>query len=171
MKTIKQIAEEMGISKQALLKKINNLPSDRQPEKVGGRYIIDHELEMQLKDNNTKLNGSFDNFQKLTKNQIHDKTDNQPTTNQQATDNQSTTNQQPTDNHIIDILKDQIQYLQKQLDSKDDQIFKIQKLLENQQILTLKSNERLKQLETEKERKSLFDKIFKKSRKTGRTEE
>lgn len=160
MKTIKQIAEEMGISKQALLKKINNLPSDRQPEKVGGRYIIDHELEMQLKDNNTKLNGSFDNFQKLTKNQIHDKTD-----------NQSTTNQQPTDNHIIDILKDQIQYLQKQLDSKDDQIFKIQKLLENQQILTLKSNERLKQLETEKERKSLFDKIFKKSRKTGRTEE
>lgn len=160
MKTIKQIAEEMGISKQALLKKINNLPSDRQPEKVGGRYIIDHELEMQLKDNNTKLNGSFDDFQKLTKDQIHDKTDNQPTTNQQ-----------PTDNHIIDILKDQIQYLQKQLDSKDDQIFKIQKLLENQQILTLKSNERLKQLETEKERKSLFDKVFKKSRKTGRTEE
>lgn len=160
MKTIKQIAEEMGISKQALLKKINNLPSDRQPEKVGGRYIIDYELEMQLKDNNTKLNGSFDDFQKLTKDQIHDKTDNQPTTNQQ-----------PTDNHIIDILKDQIQYLQKQLDSKDDQIFKIQKLLENQQILTLKSNERLKQLETEKERKSIFDKLFKKSRKTRRTEE
>lgn len=153
MKTIKQIAEEMGISKQALLKKINNLPSDRQSEKVGGRYIIGHELEMQLKSNNTKLNGIFD-FEKVTNDQIHI-----------TTDNQSTTNQQPTDNHIIDILKDQIQYLQKQLDSKDDQILKIQKLLENQQILTLKSSERLKELETEKERKTLFDKVFKKNKK------
>lgn len=170
MKTIKQIAEEMGISKQALLKKINNLPSDRQPEKVGGRYIIGHELEMQLKSNNTKLNGIFD-FEKVTNDQIHITTDNQSTTNQQPTDNQSTTNRQPTDNHIIDILKDQIQYLQKQLDSKDDQILKIQKLLENQQILTLKSSERLKELETEKVRKTLFDKVFKKSKKNWRSEE
>lgn len=137
MKTVKELSEEMGISKQALLKKINNLPINQQPTKFHGKYMIGEELESKLKAyKKGKLRGEF----------VQEPIEN----------NQTTTNQQPINNYIVDILKEQIEYLKKQIDAKDDQIDKIQKLLENQQVLNLKSNESLVTL---KNRERKIDKI------------
>jgi len=48
-KTIKQLADEIGVSKQAIQKRINNLPTNQQPTKVGGKYVVSKDLADKIK--------------------------------------------------------------------------------------------------------------------------
>ena len=49
MKTIKQLADELGISKQALNKRIDNLGCRNQMSKNGNQWLIPESLENTLK--------------------------------------------------------------------------------------------------------------------------
>ena len=42
--TVRELAEELGISKQAVHKKINQLPTELTPKKVDAAYQLTHEI-------------------------------------------------------------------------------------------------------------------------------
>lgn len=48
LKTIKELADEWGISKQAVLKRIQKLPSNKKPQKVNGKYLISLEIKKEM---------------------------------------------------------------------------------------------------------------------------
>ncbi len=54
MKTIKQIADEMGVSKQAVFKKIDNLGLRQQLSKVNNQWLIDNNAEKMIKETFSK---------------------------------------------------------------------------------------------------------------------
>jgi len=126
-KTIKQLADELGVSKQAIQKRINNLPDNQQPIKVGGKYVLSQELVIKIR--------SF-------------------YANPSNADNQSkSTSANIGDNHnvsidlVINDLKMDKKQLQSELSIKNNQIEKLQKLLDQQQILTLQANKKIEELE------------------------
>ena len=49
-KTIKQLADELNVSRQYIHKVINLLPKNRQPKKVNNRYTVDTNAERNIKD-------------------------------------------------------------------------------------------------------------------------
>lgn len=63
MKTIKQLADEIGISKQALNKRIDNLGCRNQLSKNGNTWLIPESVEKRLKEN------KIDNHRQPTNNQ------------------------------------------------------------------------------------------------------
>ena len=42
--TVRELAEELGVSKQAIHKKINQLPSELTPKKLEGAYQLTEEI-------------------------------------------------------------------------------------------------------------------------------
>lgn len=75
--------------------------------------------------------------------------------------NMSTKNRQKTDKESTN-KNDGSFYLIEQLKEKDKQIEHLQKLLENQQILTLQANQKIELLEnTQEQKKSFFSRWFK----------
>ena len=115
MKTIKQIADEVGVSKQAVFKKIDNLGLRQRLSKVNNQWLIDEDIENTIK-------ATFS------------------TTNKTATS--STTDSQKVDSLIAMLQKEledkngQISHLQKLLDQEQQlRMVTEQKLLllENQQ--------------------------------------
>lgn len=66
MKTIKQLADEIGISKQALSKRIDNLGCRNQLSKNGNTWLIPESLEIKLKEYSNA------NHQQPTDNQLFD---------------------------------------------------------------------------------------------------
>jgi len=126
-KTIKQLADELGVSKQAIQKRINNLPNNQQPTKVGGKYLLSKDLVEKIK----SFYSGFDNYD----NQQKEKNDN-------VGDNCNVSAAL-----IIDDLKMDKKHLQSELTIKNNQIEKLQKLLDQQQILTLQANKKIEELE------------------------
>lgn len=130
-KTIKQLADELGVSKQAIQKRINNLPNNQQPSKVGGKYVLSEDLVAKIK----SFYIGFDNCD----NQQEENTDN-------VGDNYNM-----SVNVIINDLKMDKEYLQSELSIRNTQIEKLQKLLDQQQILTLQANKKIEELELKNE--------------------
>jgi len=124
--TIKELADELGVSKQAIQKRINNLPTNQQPEKVGGRYVLDKDVVATIR---SHYNGEG------------------PVTE----DNQQPTEKDVVDNTLVavveDLKLDKIE-LFNSMKMKDKQIETLQKLLDQQQQLTLQANIKIKELET-----------------------
>jgi hypothetical protein len=50
MKTIRQIADELGVSKQAIFKKIDNLGLRQRLTKVNNQWLIDESIEITIKE-------------------------------------------------------------------------------------------------------------------------
>lgn len=125
-KTIKQLADEIGVSKQAIQKRINNLPDNQQPTLVGGKYIISEELAYKIRD-----------FY------LNSKKDNQPDT---RNDNIGDNYKINLDSIIKDLKKDK-KNLSVELFEKNKQIEKLKKLLDQQQVLTLQANKKIEALE------------------------
>lgn len=127
-KTVSQIAQELGISNQAVLKRINNLSDNHKPTKVSGTYVIDSEIEALIKGV-------------------------KPTTNPQPTNNQPTTNQVVSLQKEIEHLKEQAKVKDKQIAQLNNQAETLHKLLDQQQQLTLISNKEVETLRLETKEK------------------
>lgn len=68
-KSVKQLSHELGISRQALLKRISKLPTNQQPTKDNrGAYRITADIESLLVEPTTKTNNQTDNKQPTSDN-------------------------------------------------------------------------------------------------------
>ena len=135
MLTIKELADKLGVSKQTVT---NNKPSDMEFTKIKNAYHIDEELEKVITERILERKQS-ENASEGVNGTEYDKV---------------ATNEPNVD--FTDHLKSQIESLTEQLKEKDKQIDKYSKLLENQQVLALKSTDKVEQLENklnEKEQK------------------
>lgn len=128
MKTIKQVSDELKISKQKLYRYIKANHINEVHHNAGVIYI-DETLETLLK-------------QHFFKNDIHHDT------------HQSISN----DTALIQSLEAQIEQLKEQLKEKDRQIERNQELLKNQQVLTLQANQKIELLENKEEEKEVYKK-------------
>ena len=129
-KTIKQVADEIGISKQKLYRYIKANHINEVHHDVGVIYI-DDALESLLK-------------QHFLDNDTH------------RDAHQNTSN----DIVLIQSLEAQIELLKDQLKKKDEQIVKSQELLKNQQVLTLQANQKIELLEQKEEKEVYKKTIF-----------
>lgn len=119
--SVKELSEELGISRQAVYKRINQLPARSQPKKIDGVY--------RLSDSTIDL---IRNFEEVTT---------EVTTN----DNRAVVIMETR----IKELKEVQKKLYEQLDQKDKQLHQFQTLLDQQQRLTLQTNKQLEQLQIE----------------------
>ena len=126
MKTIKQIAEELGVSKTAVRKKIENLGLQSSLRKNGNQFAIDKIQEKLIKQ-------AFSGNETETKN----------------------ANQSQTENHevsdLVSVLHTTISVLKAELEAKDRQIEKLQMLLDQEQQLHALTAQQIKELPEQKE--------------------
>jgi len=125
-KTIKELADEIGVSKTAINKKVTANQKRKHFSKNGNRFLIDEE------------------GQKLIKEMFSDGIENQP---ESKNENRSQTSVGEV-SELVSVLKDRVSSAEKQLDEKDKQISSMQKLLDQQQVLTLQANKKIAELET-----------------------
>ncbi|EIP8213545.1 DUF536 domain-containing protein [Listeria monocytogenes] len=128
--TIKQLAEEIGVSKTAITKKITPEMKIKYFAKNGNRFVINENGQKAIK----VL------FDKEFKEKSKTKNENQKET-ETKTDNRE----------VFDLLKEELHKKDDYLKEKDKQIEQLQKLVEQQQILTLQANQKVERLEMEKE--------------------
>ena len=117
--SIKELSEELGISRQAVYKRIHQLPTQCQPKKIDGVYKL-----------TPKTVDLIRNFEDVT------------------------TKLPTNDNQLVGIMKTQINELKEdkerlyeQLFQKDKQLDHLQKLLDQQQQLTLQANRQNERLQ------------------------
>ena len=119
--SIKELSEELGISRQAVYKRIHQLPTQCQPKKIDGVYKLTPktvDLIRNFEDVTTKL----------------------PTNDNQLVGSMKTQ---------INELKEDKERLYEQLFQKDKQLDHLQKLLDQQQQLNLSDKNRVERLELE----------------------
>ncbi|WP_436878896.1 DUF536 domain-containing protein [Mammaliicoccus sciuri] len=126
MLTIKKLADKLGVSKQTVT---NNKPDDMEFTKIKNTYHIDEELE-----------------KAITERILERKQDDETNKGISDTEDEKVATNEPN-SELTHHLKSQIESLTEQLKEKDKQIDKYSKLLENQQILALKSTDKVEQLE------------------------
>ena len=126
MKTIKQIADELGVSKTAVRKKIENLGLQSSLRKNGTQFASDKIQEKLIKQ-------AFSGNETETKN----------------------ANQSQTENHevsdLVSVLHTTISVLKAELEAKDRQIEKLQMLLDQEQQLHALTAQQIKELPEQKE--------------------
>jgi len=125
--SVRELANELNISKQAVHKKINQLPAKLTPKKVNGAYRLSPKVVAAIKD----------------------LTDSSPTDNQ--LDNQPVDGEVVALKMVIEELKKDKEQLYKQLDQKDTQLGQVQKLVDQQQQLTLQANKQNERLQLQLE--------------------
>lgn len=113
-KTIKELAEELGVSKSYVDKIIRTLKLNTKLNKVGNKYVISKKQE----------------------NLIKSKLSNEKTTTKSHTNS-------TTESHT------EVDFLREQLKVKNEEMKTMQRLLDQQQQLTLQSNKRIEQLEAQ----------------------
>ena len=129
MKTVREVAFDLGVSKTRILKIINNLPKRKKPKFVGNKYLLNDE-------NIFDISCFITNIESKRNDNLDTDFDNLVIENQQQ---------------VIEILKEQNK-------NKDLQIEQLQKLFENQQILLL-NEQKEKQLLLESMRVSFWKKF------------
>ena len=121
MKTIKQIAEELGVSKTAVRKKIENLGLHSGLRKNGNQFVIDEKQE------------------KLIKSAFFEEKDKKTETKTETSSRTET-----------ETVSDLVSVLEKELSAKNEQIAHLQKLLDQEQQLRMISEQKLLQIEENK---------------------
>jgi len=125
-KTIKELADELGVSKTAINKKVSENQKRKHFSKNGNKFLIDDEGQRLIK---SMFLDSDENYRQpesenLTQTEVFEVSD------------------------LVSVLKDRVSVTEKQLDEKDKQIASMQKLLDQQQVLTLQANKKIAELET-----------------------
>ena len=105
MKTIKQIADELGVSKQAVRDEIAKQGLQSSLQKNGNQFAIDEKQE-------TLIKSAF-------------------RVRMSAKQNEKTLQSETQSEAIVDVLLKQSEMLQKELAMKNEQIYELQKALEN----------------------------------------
>lgn len=132
VKTIKELAEEFGVSKQAVRKSVDRLIPTNYKLGINNKIEVDTEGYNILKD-----------YYRKNINQNIDVAANLPPT---------------IDNQVVDILKHELELSHEKNKHQQEQIDNLQKLLENQQVLTLQAQERVQLLETQKAEMDIIEK-------------
>lgn len=127
MKTIKQIADELGVSKTAVRKKIENLGLRSGLQKNGNQFAIDKNQEKLIK---SAFSENESETQTQTKSQTETETKSQTET---------------------ETVCDLVCMLQRELDTKNEQIAHLQKLLDQEQQLRMITEQKLLQIEDKQE--------------------
>ncbi|EOW1885768.1 DUF536 domain-containing protein [Enterococcus hirae] len=117
-KTIKEFAEDLGVSKQAIRKHFDKLPTELTPKLIGGKYVISIKAQEFIKNSINQIN---------------------------AVDTK-------VDSSVDSILLSELKEKNKQINHLQATIETQQKLLDQQQQLTLQAN---KQIETLQEQLQL----------------
>lgn len=119
--SVKDLSEELGISRQAVYKRINQLPPSSQPKKIDGVYKLTAPI--------IDLIRNFDDV----------------STEKTTYDNHLVVIMETRINELKEVQKK----LYEQLDQKDKQLHQFQTLLDQQQRLTLQTNKQMEQLQLE----------------------
>lgn len=142
MKTVKQLADELGVAKQTIN---NNKPEDMEYIKKKNINYIDEDLEKVITE---KITGSprYQDELKEQEQNNHNIEENEVSNHLELFE-KSYELQEAT----IQDLREEIKRLHHQLATKDEQINNYSELLRNQQILTLKHSEKIEELENTQE--------------------
>ena len=119
-KTIKELSDDLSISKTAINKKIDENFKRKHFSKNGNKFLIDEDGQKIIKSMFIIPNQKQQSKTKTNENHVDD---------------------------LVLVLKKQISMMNSQLKSKDDQLKQMQKLLDQQQVLTLQANKKIEQLE------------------------
>jgi len=120
-KTIKELADELGVSKQAIRKHLDKLPDTLSVTKEKGIVYLNTDVETFVKSRITKVTSK-------------------------VTDNVSGNLTDDFMSRIL-FLEKQMGIKDKQLETKDNQLEIVYRLLDQQQQLTLQANKKIEQLE------------------------
>lgn len=130
-KTIKELAEELGVSKTAINKKVSDKNRKLWFAKIGNKFVIN------------------ETGQKAIKSMFF--TDNANSNQQLVGEKSKTENHKNTSQvselKLLSFLEKQLNQKDIQLQEKDTQIKQMQKLLDQQQQLTLQANQQIEKLQ------------------------
>lgn len=110
--TVKQLAEEIGVTPQGVNKYLRTSGLQNQAIKDGNRFLIPAELANQIRNH----------FQKQTETELETKTKISPSVSDFENDSKSKNADDSSNSKAIDALVAQLDILQKQLEVKDEQI-------------------------------------------------
>ncbi|EGP5233916.1 DNA-binding protein [Enterococcus faecium] len=130
-KTIKELAEELGVSKTAINKKVSKENRKLWFSKVGNKFVIN------------------DIGQKAIQSMFYSENENlnrKPVSEKTKTENLKNANQ-VSELELVSLLDKQLDQKDKQLQEKDTQLKQMQKLLDQQQQLTLQANQQIEKLQ------------------------
>ena len=130
-KTIKELAEELGVSKTAINKKVSDENRKLWFSKIGNKFVINETGQKAIK--SMFFNENENSNQQL----VVEKT---------KTENHKNANQVPQ-LEVLSLLEQQLNQKDMQLQEKDEQIKQMQKLLDQQQQLTLQANQQIEKLQ------------------------
>ncbi|HCI1547395.1 TPA: DUF536 domain-containing protein [Enterococcus faecium] len=130
-KTIKELAEELGVSKTAINKKVSDENRKLWFSKIGNKFVINETGQKAIK--SMFFNENENSNQQL----VGEKT---------KTENRKNANQVP-ELEVLSLLEQQLNQKDMQLQEKDEQIKQMQKLLDHQQQLTLQANQQIEKLQ------------------------
>lgn len=144
-KSIKEIADELGVTKQAIRKEIANLEIANQLKKHGNQFAIDEAQE-------TLIKSAF--LKKKTQ-----------TKKRKPIANQSQTKRKPNDT-MLTLLQNELEVKNKQIERLQSELEQSQKLVDQQQQLTAQMRQEMKLLEhkteeqTKEQPKNFWQRIF-----------
>ncbi|MBO1137328.1 helix-turn-helix domain-containing protein [Enterococcus faecalis] len=130
-KTIKELAEELGVSKTAINKKVSDENRKLWFAKIGNKFVINEVGQNAIK---SMFLAENENLKR------------KPVGEKSKTENHKNANQ-VFDFELLSFLKKQLDQKDIQLQEKDEQLKQMQKLLDQQQQLTLQTNQQIKQLQ------------------------
>ena len=146
--TIKELADELGVSKQAIRKHLEKLPPTLSVTKKENAIYLDTAVTAFVRSKVTRVTGN------LTSNVTGNKF------NEKEADNNLKRDEKNANNYEIEkILNEQLKIKDKQLAEKDKQIQTMQKLLDQQQQLSLQSNKQIEKLQLQLSNESVEDLI------------
>ena len=132
-KTIKELADELGLAKQTVQYHIKFLPTENRQKNNSGSIVLNLEEQKFIKKRLTKI-------KKV-----------QPTENRQKTDRKSTKKNEElsVNSLLLKQIKDLKNNRDKQLENKDKQLLQMQNLLDQQQRLALQDKKLLEEYKSE----------------------
>ena len=145
LKTIKELADELGVSKTAINKKVTDRERKLWFSKIGNKFVINEDGQKSIK----RM------FEGLTENQ-ESQTENLEQKQNSQTENFRNNNESNADiKYILDIIeyqKEQIKDLQNTKDEQFKQLSNMQNLLDQQQRLALQDKKLLEEYKSENDR-------------------
>ena len=159
LKTIKELADELGVSKTAINKKVTDRERKLWFSKIGNKFVINEDGQKSIK---RMFEGLTENQESQTENQ-ESQTENQESQTENLeqkpnsqTENFRNNNESNADiKYILDIIeyqKEQIKDLQNTKDEQFKQLSNMQNLLDQQQRLALQDKKLLEEYKSENDR-------------------
>jgi len=135
--TIKELADELGITKQAVRRYFDQLPTELVPTKKGGSYQINLKAQAFIKDRVNRVDSKLDSQIDTKKVDVDTKLDSHVDSK--------------NDSELVKFQKEFIQDKNEQIESLKEQVKKLHTLLDQQQQLTLQSNKQIDKLQLQLE--------------------